>query len=191
MVRLIKQFERLSDTGYKNAQRLAYYVLGLPREEAERFTRTIREAHEKIHCCKECCNLTGQEFCPVCHSTGRGRLITCVVESPRDIFTLERTSEYKGLYHVLHGMISPPNGTGPDQLYIKELLAHMDNEVEEIIVVTNSTVEGEVTAMHLSHLLKPMGITVTHLIHGTPVGGDLEHADEMTLTRAMESRRET
>lgn len=190
LARLIEQFERLPGIGHKSAQRLAYYILGLSQEETEKFTTAISEAHEKIHYCKECCNLTDQELCPVCRSGGRDRSILCVVEDPRDVFALERTNEFKGLYHVLHGAISPLNGVGPEQLCIKELLARINDEVKEIIMATNPTVEGEATAMYLSRLLKPMGITVTRLAYGIPVGGDLEYADEVTLMRAMEGRRE-
>ena len=149
------------------------------------------EAHSQIHYCRVCCNLTDQELCPVCRSESRDRSVICVVEDPKDVFALERTNEYNGLYHVLHGAISPLSGVGPEQLCIKELLARMnDGVVKEVIMATNPTVEGEATAMYLSRLLKPMGVLVTRLAYGIPVGGDLEYADEVTLSRAMEGRRE-
>jgi len=189
--RLIEQFERLPSIGHKTAQRLAYYVLNLTKEEAEAFSGAILEAHEKIHYCKVCCNLTDQELCPICRNEGRDRSIICVVEDPRDVFALERTNEFKAMYHVLHGAISPLGGVGPDQLCIKELLARVNNpEVKEVIMATNPTVEGEATAMYVSRLLKPLGVKVTRLAYGIPVGGDLEYADEVTLSRAMEGRSE-
>lgn len=189
--RLIEQFERLPGIGHKTAQRLAYYVLNLSKEEAEAFSNAILEAHEKIHYCKVCCNLTDQELCPICRNECRDRSIICVVEDPRDVFALERTNEFKALYHVLHGAISPLGGVGPDQLCIKELLARVNNpEVKEVIMATNPTVEGEATAMYISRLLKPLGVKVTRLAYGIPVGGDLEYADEVTLSRAMEGRSE-
>ena len=175
----------------KSAQRLAYHVLGMTDEQAKTFSDAILEAHSQIHYCRVCCNLTDQELCPVCRSESRDRSVICVVEDPKDVFALERTNEYNGLYHVLHGAISPLSGVGPEQLCIKELLARMnDGVVKEVIMATNPTVEGEATAMYLSRLLKPMGVLVTRLAYGIPVGGDLEYADEVTLSRAMEGRRE-
>lgn len=189
--RLIEQFERLPGIGHKTAQRLAYYVLNLSKEGAEEFSNAILEAHDKIHYCKVCCNLTDQELCPICRNEGRDKSIICVVEDPRDVFALERTNEFKAMYHVLHGAISPLGGVGPDQLCIKELLARVNNpEVKEVIMATNPTVEGEATAMYISRLLKPLGVKVTRLAYGIPVGGDLEYADEVTLSRAMEGRSE-
>ncbi len=189
--RLIEQFERLPGIGHKSAQRLAYYVLGLSKEGAENLAGAILDAHEKIHYCKICCNLTDQELCPVCRSDSRDKSIICVVEDPRDVIALERTHEFNATYHVLHGAISPLNGIGPDQLCIKELLTRIDyNTVKEVIMATNPTVEGEATAMYISRLLKPLGVKVTRLAYGIPVGGDLEYADEVTLTRAIEGRSE-
>lgn len=189
--RLVEQFERLPGIGHKSAQRLAYHMLAIPREDAEAFAQAIIDAHEKIHYCKVCCNLTDSELCPVCRSESRDRSVICVVEDPRDVFALERTNEYNGLYHVLHGTISPLSGVGPDQLRVKEFLARLtDGSVKEIIMATNPTVEGEATAMYISRLVKPLGIRVTRLAYGIPVGGDLEYADEITLTRAMEGRQE-
>lgn len=189
--RLIEQFERLPGIGHKSAQRLAYYVLGLSKEGAAAFANAILEAHEKIHYCKVCCNLTDQELCPVCRDKDRDPSIICVVEDPRDVIALERTHEFNATYHVLHGAISPLNGVGPEQLCIKELLARIGNsEVQEVIMATNPTVEGEATAMYISRLLKPLGVKVTRLAYGIPVGGDLEYADEVTLSRAIEGRSE-
>ena len=189
--RLIEQFERRPGVGHKSAQRLAYYILGLSKEETEAFAQTITEAHEKIHYCTVCCNLTDKELCPVCGNPSRDAATICVVEDPRDVFALERTNEYHGTYHVLHGVISPLSGVGPEQLCVNELLARLkDDTVKEIIMATNPTVEGEATAMYLSRLIKPMGVKVTRLAYGIPVGGDLEYADEVTLSRAMEGRRE-
>ena len=192
LAKLEEKFEQLPGIGHKTAQRLAYYVLGLSKEDAEDFSRAILEAHEKIHYCKICCNLTDQEICPVCQSDSRDKSVICVVEDPRDVFSFERINEYNGLYHVLHGAISPMGGVGPEQLRIKELLARVggDSPVKEVIMATNSTVEGEATAMYISRLLKPLGIKVTRLAYGIPVGGELEYTDEVTLIRAMEGRRE-
>ena len=186
----MEKFESLPGIGHKTAQRLAYFVLDMPQEQAEAFAQAIVEAHEKIHYCVVCCNLTDSELCPVCHSDVRDKAIICVVEEPKDVFALERAGEYRGLYHVLHGAISPLSGIGPDQLKIKELLARMDASVEEVIMATNPTVEGEATAMYISRLLKPLGVRVTRLAYGIPVGGDLEYADEVTLQRALEGRQE-
>lgn len=188
---LVEQFEKLPGIGHKTAQRLAYHILGVSKEEAEAFAAAIVNAHEKIHYCKVCCNLTDEELCPVCRNENRDKSIICVVEDPRDVFALERTNEFNATYHVLHGVISPLSGVGPDQLHIKELLARVsDPQVKEVIMATNPTVEGEATAMYISRLLKPMGIRVTRLAYGIPVGGDLEYADEVTLSRAIEGRRE-
>lgn len=189
--RLIEQFERLPGIGSKTAQRLAYHVLNMPGEQAAEFARAITDAHEKIRRCEVCCNFSDQEKCPVCRSETRDRSTICVVETPRDAVAIEGTREYKGVYHVLHGVISPLNGIGPDQLTVKELLARLNNgEVTEVIMATNPTVEGEATAMYLSRLLKPLGIRTTRLAYGIPVGGDLEYADDVTLARALEGRSE-
>lgn len=189
LAKLVEQFERLPGIGHKTAQRLAFYVLNLPDTEAQAFARAITEAKEKIHYCKICQNLTDRETCSVCQDTRRDNSVICVVEDPRDVIAIERTHEFDGLYHVLHGTISPVDGVGPDQIRIKELLARLqDDTVEEIIMATNPTVEGEATAMYISRLLKPLGIKVTRLAYGIPVGGDLEYADEVTLSRALEGR---
>lgn len=187
--RLIESFERLPGIGAKSAQRLAYFVMNMPRSQAEEFAQSIIDAQEKIHYCSVCCNLTDKEKCPVCMNPARDKTSICVVETPRDAMAMEATNEFKGTYHVLHGAISPLNGIGPDQLKIKELLARLSNsEITEVIMATNPTVEGEATAMYLSRLLKPLGIKVTRLAYGIPVGGDLEYADEVTLARALEGR---
>ena len=187
---LVEKFESLPGIGHKSAQRLAYHVLGMTRSEAESFSKAIIEANEKIHYCNVCCNLTDGDLCPVCRSAVRDTSTICVVEEPKDVFALERAGEYTGQYHVLHGAISPLSGIGPDQLKIKELLCRVNDNVKEIIMATNPTVEGEATAMYLSRLLKPLGVKVTRLAYGIPVGGDLEYADEVTLQRAMEGRQE-
>ena len=186
---LINQFERMQGIGHKTAQRMAFYVLGLSREEANAFANAITEAHTKIKQCKICCDLADDELCPVCKSESRDKSVICVVEDPRDVAAIERTHEYKGLYHVLHGAISPMDNIGPDQIRIKELIARLsDGTVDEVIMATNPTVEGEATAMYVSKLLKPMGITVSRLAYGVPVGADLEYADEVTLSRAIVGR---
>ena len=190
LAKLIEQFERMPGIGHKTAQRLAFYVLNLSKQQAEEFSATILSAHEKIKQCTRCCNLAEDELCPICKNMGRDQSIICVVEDPRDVFAFERTHEFEGTYHVLHGVISPMNGVGPEDITIKELLARMaDGFVQEVIMATNPTVEGEATAMYISRLLKPMGITVSRLAYGVPVGADLEYADEVTLTKALEGRR--
>ena len=186
---LIEQFERMQGIGHKTAQRMAFYVLDLSDEDAKRFAQAITDAHTKIRQCKICCDLADDELCPICKSETRDKSVICVVEDPRDVAAIERTHEYNGTYHVLHGAISPMNNIGPDQIKIKELLARLnDGVVEEVIMATNPTVEGEATAMYIDRLLKPMGITVSRLAYGVPVGADLEYADEVTLSRALEGR---
>ncbi len=186
---LIDQFERMQGIGHKTAQRMAFYVLGLSDGEAEEFAKAITDAHTKIKQCRVCCDLADEELCPICKADNRDKSIICVVEDPRDVAAIERTHEYKGLYHVLHGVISPMDNIGPDQIRIKELVSRLGSgEVEEVIMATNPTVEGEATAMYISRLLKPMGITVSRLAYGVPVGADLEYADEVTLSRAIDGR---
>lgn len=186
---LIDQFERMPGIGHKTAQRMAFYVLGLTKDEANGFAKAITDAHTKIRQCRICCDLADDELCPICKSDTRDKSIICVVEDPRDVAAIERTHEYNGTYHVLHGAISPMDNIGPDQIKIKELLARLnDGTVDEVIMATNPTVEGEATAMYISRLLKPMGITVSRLAYGVPVGADLEYADEVTLSRALEGR---
>ncbi len=191
LTKLVEQFESLPGIGNKTAQRLAYHVLSLTKEEAEEFSKAITDAHEKIKYCSVCCNFSDSEVCPVCESANRDHSVICVVETPRDAIAIENTREYKGTYHVLHGAISPLNGIGPDQLYIKELLKRLQSdEVKEVIMATNATVEGEATGMFLSKLLKPLGVKVTRLAFGIPVGSDLEYTDGVTLTKALEGRSE-
>ena len=188
--KLVEQFERMPGIGHKSAQRLAFHVLNMTKQEAENFSKIILEAHEKIKRCSVCCNLAEDEKCPICKSDSRDKSIICVVEDPRDVIAFDRTHEYNGTYHVLHGVISPMNGIGPEDITIKELLARIgSDEVKEVIMATNPTVEGEATAMYISRLLKPMGITVSRLAYGVPVGAELEYADEVTLTKALEGRR--
>lgn len=190
LARLVEQFERMPGVGHKSAQRMAFYVLNLKKEEAQAFSQAILSAHEKIKKCSRCCNLAEDELCPICKSGRRDESVVCVVEDPRDVMAFERTHEFEGTYHVLHGVISPMNGIGPEDITIKELLARLgDGKVEEVIMATNPTVEGEATAMYISRLLKPMGIRVSRLAYGVPVGADLEYADEVTLTKALEGRR--
>ncbi len=187
--KLIEQFERLPGIGYKTAQRLAFFVLDLPKDQAEEFAKAILDAKQTVHTCKVCQNLTDGEICSICSDPMRDKGLICVVTDPKDVVALERTREYKGLYHVLHGVISPLNGIGPDQLRIKELLQRVaDEDIREVIMATNPDTEGEATAMYLSRLLKPFGVAVTRLAYGVPVGGHLEYADEVTLTRALEGR---
>ncbi len=188
---LIAQFERLPGIGKKTAQRLAYNILEQPPERAEKFAEALVNARKKIHFCKTCQGFTDMEECAICSDQNRDRTVICVVAEPRDVMAFERTREYSGLYHVLHGVISPMDSIGPDNLRIKELMARLSNEeVKEIIMATNPTVEGEATASYISRLVKPMGIKVTRLAYGVPVGSDLEYADEFTLARALEGRNE-
>ncbi len=188
---LINQFSRLPGIGKKTAQRLAYSILEQPPERAKEFAAALVDAREKIHFCKCCQALTDLEVCQICQDLGRDRTVICVVEEPKDVMAFERTREFKGLYHVLHGVISPLDGVGPDKLRIKELMSRLaSGEVKEIIMATNPTVEGEATASYISRLVKPMGIRVTRLAYGIPVGGELEYADEYTLARALEGRNE-
>ncbi len=188
---LINQFARLPGIGKKTAQRLAYSIIEQPPERAKQFAEALVNAREKIHFCKCCQALTELELCQICSSEARDRSVICVVEEPKDIWAFERTREYNGLYHVLHGAISPLDNIGPDALRIKELMARLaDGKVKEIIMATNPTVEGEATASYISRLIKPMGIKVSRLAYGIPVGGELEYADEYTLARALEGRNE-
>lgn len=189
--KLADQFEKLPGIGHKTAGRLAYHILSRSQAEAKAFADAIIEAKEKIRYCSCCQNLTDTELCPLCSDSSRDRSVICVVEDPRDVMAFERTREFNGIYHVLHGAISPLDGIGPDNLHIKELMSRLaGDEVKEIIMATNPTVEGEATASYLSRLIRPMGIKVTRLAYGIPVGGDLEYADEITLSRALEGRNE-
>ena len=189
--KLVEQFEKMPGIGHKTAQRLAYYVLNLSKTQADQLANAVLDAHSKIHYCKKCCNLTDKELCPICENPSRDNSVICVVETPRDATAVENTHEYKGVYHVLHGAISPLNDVGPDNLTIKQLVARLsDDTVKEVIMATNPTVEGDATALYISKLLKPMGVKVTRLAYGIPVGGDLEYADEYTLAKALEGRNE-
>ena len=191
LAKLIDKFESLPGIGSKTAQRLAYHVLNMDKAQAVDFAQAITDAHEKIKYCSVCCNFSDDELCPICRNQSRDKSVICVVESPRDAIAMENTREFQGTYHVLHGAISPLNNIGPSELYIKELLARLnDGVVTEVIMATNPTVEGDATAMYISRLLKPLGIKTTRLAYGIPVGGDLEYADEVTLARALEGRNE-
>ena len=188
---LVDEFEKMPGIGHKTAQRLAYYVLNLSKTEADALAKAVTDAHDKIHYCSRCCNLTDSELCPVCRNGTRDQGVICVVETPRDATAVENTREFRGVYHVLHGAISPLNDVGPDDLTIKQLLSRLTEcEVTEVIMATNPTVEGDATALYISKLLKPMGVKVTRLAYGIPVGGDLEYADEYTLAKALEGRNE-
>lgn len=188
---LIEEFTKLPGIGRKTAQRLAFHVINMPTQDAHNLADAIVKAKENIKYCKVCTNLTDQDVCNICSDERRDPLLICVVEDPRDVVAMERTKEFKGYYHVLHGAISPLEGIGPEDIKIKELLARLSAQsVDEVIIATNPNIEGEATAMYLSKLLKPMGIKVSRIAHGIPVGGDLEYADEVTLTKALEGRRE-
>ena len=190
LARLIEQFERMPGIGKKSAQRIAFHVLSMSEKEAKNFAQAIVDAHDKIHRCAVCGDLTDSEKCPICESVTRDKSIICVVENPADVLAFERTREYKGTYHVLHGVISPINGIGPDELNVKSLISRVSTgEVKEVIMATDPTVEGEATAMYLSKLIKPFDVVVSRLAYGVPVGGDLEYADEITLQRAIEGRQ--
>jgi recombination protein RecR len=191
ITRLIEAFQKLPGVGPKTAQRLAFFVLSLPREEVVRMARAMVDARDKTGYCRICGNFTDSEICMICRDTRRDMSLLCIVQDPRDVMAMERTREFKGLYHVLGGAISPMDGIGPDQLRIRELLARVkEGRLQEIILATNPNVEGEATALYLSKILKPLGLHVTRIAHGLPVGGDLEYADEVTLSRALEGRRE-
>lgn len=188
---LIEHFEKLPGIGHKTAMRLAFSILNGTYEDAKSFSDAILSAKEQIHCCSICQNLTDTDVCKICSSSKRDKSVICVVEGPKDVIAMERTGEFNGLYHVLHGVISPVDGIGPDDIKTKELIARLaDSEIEEIIMATNLTVEGEATASYLARLIKPFGIKVTRIARGVPVGGDLEYVDEVTLTMALEGRRE-
>lgn len=188
---LTEKFESLPGIGRKTAQRLAYFVLNMEKPDAESFAKAIIDAHEKIHYCEICCNLTDKKTCNICSDKNRDHSILCVVAEPKDVLAIEKTGEYKGVYHVLHGVLSPINAVGPDDIKLKELLDRVNNgKINEIIMATNPTVEGEATAMYVSKLLKPLGIKVTRLAYGIPIGGNLEYADEVTLSCALEGRLE-
>ena len=189
--KLIESFEKLPSIGNKTAARLAFYILDRPEEEVKEFVDAIMNAKKNLKYCSKCFNISDTDPCEICSNPRRDESVICVVEDVKDVVAMERTHEFNGLYHVLHGSISPMNGVGPDDIKIKELLSRlMDGTVKELILATNPRVEGEATAMYISKLVKPMGVKVTRIAHGIPVGGDLEHTDEVTLSKALEGRRE-
>lgn len=189
--KLIEQFSLLPGIGAKSATRLAFHVLNMPLQDAERLSESIVSARRNVKYCSKCFTLTDQEICPICSSEKRNHRLIMVVEDSRDLAAYEKTGEYKGLYHVLGGAISPLNGVGPNDIRLKELMVRLqEQDVDEVILATNSTLEGETTAMYISKLLKPTGITVSRIASGVPVGGDLEYIDEVTLARALEGRKE-
>ena len=191
ITKLIEELSRLPGIGGKSAQRLAFHIINLSTEKAESLAGSIINAKKNVRYCSTCCNLTDSDPCGICANVKRDGHTIMVVEDPRDMAAYERTKEFKGLYHVLHGAISPMNGVGPSDLKISPLLKRIqEHEINEIILATNPNVEGEATAMYLGRLLKPLGVKVTRIAHGVPIGGDLEYVDEITLSRALEGRRE-
>ncbi len=189
--KLVEAFEKLPSIGHKTAVRLAFHMLDLSKEETDEFVNAIINAKNNLKYCSKCYNISDTDPCSICANPKRDESVICVVEDVKDIIAMEKTHEFKGVYHVLHGSISPMNGIGPDDIKLKELLARLNPEiVKELILATNPRVEGEATAMYISKLVKPLGIKVTRIAHGIPVGGDLEYTDEVTLTKALEGRRE-
>jgi recombination protein RecR len=189
--KLIDAFSRLPGVGPKTAGRLAFHVLRMKEEDVIDFAKALVNVKRNLHYCSVCCNITDVDPCRICQDKNRDGSVICVVQEPKDLVALERTKEFEGYYHVLHGAISPMEGIGPDQIHIAELLKRLGDEtVQELILATNPNIEGEATAMYLSRLVKPFGLKVTRIAHGLPVGGDLEYADEVTLSKAMEGRRE-
>lgn len=189
LVILAEKFASLPGIGMKTAQRLAYYVMSMPEKDVAEFAEALTDAKKKVHRCKCCQNLTEKDICPICSADDRNNSIICVVETPKDVTAFERTREYKGIYHVLHGLISPMDRITPDKIRVKELLSRIsEGGVKEVIMATNPTVEGDATAMYIAGLIKPLGIKVTRLAFGLPVGGILEYADEVTLFKALENR---
>lgn len=186
--KLIEQFRKLPGVGYKSAVRMAFAVIDMDKEDALKFSNTIAEAKEKISVCSVCGNITDSTVCPICTSDSRDKGVICVVEGVKDIIAIEKIHEYNGLYHVLGGLISPSDGIGPEKLFVKELLTRLNDTVSEVIVATTPSIEGEATALYLSRLIKPLGISVSRLAYGIPAGGEIEYADELTLTRALEGR---
>jgi recombination protein RecR len=191
LTRLVEQLQKLPGIGAKSAQRLAFHVLKTPREDAERLCEAIRDVKDRVTYCTNCNNITDADPCTFCTSASRDQRLICVVEEPQNVSVVEKTREFRGVYHVLMGALSPLQGVGPDDLKIKGLLTRVGNGgVDEVILATNPTVEGEATALYLARLLKPLGVRVTRIAMGIPVGSDLEYADEVTMTRAMEGRRD-
>ena len=191
ITRLIEEFSKLPGVGRKTAQRLAFHVINMNNNDVEALSKAIVDAKKEIRYCSICYNITDKQICSMCSNKNRDSSVICVVEDPRDVAAMEKTKEFNGQYHVLNGVISPMDGIGPDMIRVKELIQRLSNQdVKEIIMATNPTIEGEATAMYIARLLKPMGIKVTRIAHGLPVGGDLEYADEVTITKALEGRRE-
>lgn len=191
LAKLVEQFRRLPGIGPKSATRLAYYVLEMEKSQAQALAQAIIEAKDKIGYCSVCYNFTDTDPCKICQAQSRDHTILCVVEEPRAVAAIERSRDYRGLYHVLHGALSPLDGVGPDDIRIKELLQRLQSgDIKEVIMATDPDVEGEATAMYLARLLKPLGVKATRIAHGLPVGGDIEYVDEVTLSKAVENRRE-
>lgn len=190
ITKLIGELSKLPGIGTKSAQRLAFYIINMPSEQVESLSGAIMEAKEKVNYCKICCTLTDSDICPICASRARNHKVIMVVESTRDLAAYEKTGKYDGVYHVLHGAISPMLGIGPADIKLKELMKRLESDVDEVIIATNSTLEGEATAMYISKLVKPAGIKVSRIASGVPVGGDLEYIDEVTLLRALDGRVE-
>jgi recombination protein RecR len=190
LAELIAELERLPGLGPKSAQRLAYHILRISDAEADRLSVAIRNAKDKLRFCAQCQNVSEQELCEVCLSPKRDSQVLCIVAEPRDITAIERLNEFNGLYHVLHGLLNPMDGVGPEHLRVKELLERLRGDVQEVILATNPTIEGDATALYLAKLIKPTGIRVTRLAHGMPIGGELDYADSATLLSALEYRRE-
>ncbi|MBS5725268.1 MAG: recombination mediator RecR [Clostridiales bacterium] len=189
--KLVEEFEKLPGVGSKSAQKMAYYIIAADKSVAKTFADTLLEAKQKIRCCSVCQNLTDKELCSICSGDKRDRSVICVVEKPSDVDAIERTRDFNGLYHVLHGLISPMNDVGPDDIKLSELLVRVsENDINEVIMATSPNVEGQATAMYIAKLLKPFDVKVTGLALGIPVGGSLEYSDSITLARAMENRRE-
>lgn len=186
--KLIEELSRLPGIGTKSAQRLAFHIVNMPTEQVDRLADTMKEARNNIRYCKKCFTLTDQELCPICSSSNRDEKTIMVVETTRDLAAYEKTGKYGGVYHVLHGAISPMLGIGPGDIKLKELMERLQGDVDEVIIATNSSLEGETTAMYISKLIKPTGIKVSRIASGVPVGGDLEYIDEVTLLRALEGR---
>ena len=190
ITQLIEELGKLPGIGPKSAGRLAFHIINMPQDQVQKLSDTIISAKTNVHSCKECCTLTDNEICPICASDKRDHSTIMVVENTRDLMAYEKTGKYEGVYHVLHGAISPMLGIGPDDIRLKELMARLQGDVKELIIATNSSLEGETTAMYISKLVKPTGIKVSKIASGVPVGGDLEYIDEVTLLRALEGRTE-
>lgn len=188
--KLIEELASLPGIGEKSAQRLAFYIINMPKDRVDRLAKTLTEARDNVRYCRECFNLTDRESCPICENPHRNHRLIMVVENSRDLAAYEKTGKYEGVYHVLHGCISPMLGIGPGDIRLKELMLRLEGDIEEVIIATNSSLEGETTAMYISKLIKPTGIKVTRIASGVPVGGDLENIDEVTLLRALEGRVE-